>query len=113
MGLERDLTSLMQNDSSGTSGHRKSGSLGCIDRMKCLPAHSFHEEPFILVVQAKIPFVYTKPTAKLFNRTELCLVEEFLGRFGVYKLDFRFYDQNERFFMKSTDGKTFHIINAN
>ena len=103
----------MQNDSSGTSGRRKSGSFVCIDGRKRLAAHNFHEEPFILVVQAKIPFVYTKPTAKLFNRTELCLVEEFLGRFGVYKLDFRFYDQNKRLFMKSTGGKTFHIINAN
>ena len=103
----------MQNDSSGTSGRRKSGSFVCIDGRKRLSAHNFHEEPFILVVREEIPFVYTKPTAKLFNRTELCLVEEFRGRFGVYKLDFRLYDQNEGFFMKSMGGKTFHIINAN
>ena len=92
MDLERDLTSSKQNDSPGTSGRRKSGSLVSIDDMKRLPVCRFHEAPFILVVEPKIQFVYTKPTEKLFYKTKFRPVEEFRSRFGVHKWDFRLYD---------------------
>ena len=108
-----DLGCLTKKDSSGTSGRRKSGSLVSIDDMKRLSARRFHEEPFILVVEPKIQFIYTKPTEKLFYKTKFRPVEEFRSRFGVYKWDFRLYDQNEWLFMKVMGGKTFPTINTN